>query len=287
LVILACYVSYLASEYWAGHLDDLFQEVGQVGQTVNSGIDERVQGDPGHLFVAQVRQWLAVVVWGLAALGAWRWLRRGRGDLAFVTLALAPFLLLLGQSYGGEIFLRIYLLALPFAAILMVALFVPAWPPRRAVLTGLLVCVLSLGLTGGFFIARYGNEDFERVRPADAAAVDWLYANARPGTTFVALTGNVNWRSRAVERYDHTPLTSQPGPGTVADIEAMMAANPLGAYLIITEGQHAMVESVLDRPPGWGEEIEQQVSTSDRFRLVYSRDGAKIFVLAGPEGGGQ
>jgi hypothetical protein len=155
------------------------------------------------------------------------------------------------------------------------------------VVTGLLVCVLSLGLTGGFFIARYGNEDFERVRPADVAAVDWLYANARPGTTFVALTGNVNWRSRAVERYDHTPLTSQPGPGTVADIEAMMAANPLGAYLIITEGQHAMVESVLDRPPGWGEEIEQQVSTSDRFRLVYSRDGAKIFVLAGPEGGGQ
>jgi hypothetical protein len=45
--------------------------------------------------------------------------------------------------------------------------------PVAALLAGLL-------LMGGFLVARWGNESFERVRPGEAAAMDWVYAHDRP-----------------------------------------------------------------------------------------------------------
>ena len=65
--------------------------------------------------------------------------------------------------------------------VLAVGLLIPVWPARRPLLAASVAFVLSLGLTGAFLLARYGNESFERVLPGDAKAVDWLYANASPG----------------------------------------------------------------------------------------------------------
>ncbi|HTF12209.1 MAG TPA: hypothetical protein VK659_28960 [Asanoa sp.] len=279
VVIMAGYVSYLTVAYWSGHLDDMFGTFGQIGRTVQSGVGDRVQGDRGHLLVLQVRQVFAVAVWAAAAVGVWWRLRRRRGDLALFVLAGAPFLLLFVQSYGGEVLLRVYTFALPFMLVLAVGLILPpGWtsrPVARAVVAGL----LSLAMTGAFLLARYGNESFERVRPADLTAVEWLYGNATPGVTFVALTSNLPWRFRDVEQYRYTPLGEDLGPDSLPAIEAAMRANPRGAYLILTEGQYALAEGFLGKPPGWGTDIERQVASSGRFRLVYDRDGAKIFVL--------
>jgi hypothetical protein len=228
-----------------------------------------------------------VAVWVLAALGAWRRLRRGQGDLAFLVLAVAPFLLLFLQSYGGEVFLRIYTFALPFMVVFVVALLAPVWPARHKVLTAVLVVLLSAGFTGAFLLARYGNESFEQVRPADLRTVDWLYANATPGVTFVALTSNVPWRSRNLEQYRYTPLGEDLGPDTTGAIEAAMRSNPRGAYLILTQGQYVFGEAFLGKPPGWGPEIEQQIAASGRFRQVYENDGDKIFVLIPDSEGGR
>ncbi|HZN19518.1 MAG TPA: hypothetical protein VFB84_15260 [Micromonosporaceae bacterium] len=285
LVILLGYVSYLTVTYWSGHLQDMVGSFGRVSHTVNSGITERVRGDPGHLFVLKVRQGLALGIWALAALGAWRCLHRGRGDLALLALAGAPFLLLFAQNYGGEVFLRIYTFALPFMVVLVVALLVPAWPARRTVLAAVLACLLSVVLTGGFLVARYGNESFEQVRAGDAAAIEWLYANATPGVTLVAITSNVPWRVRDLEQFRYTPLGEDLGPDSLPAIEAAMLSNPRGAYLIMTEGQYVWAETFYGKPPGWGQSIERQIIASGRFRLVYSHNNAKIFILAGPRGG--
>jgi hypothetical protein len=284
LVIVLGYVSYLTVTYWSGHLNELVGSIGHLGSTINGGVTARVQGDQGHLFVLQVRQLLALSVWGLGALGAWRLMRRGHGDLALFALATAPFFLLFMQSYGGEVFLRIYTFALPFMVVLIVALIVPTWPARHTATAVVMAGVLSIGMIGTFYVARYGNESFERVLPGDAKAVDWLYANATPGVTFVALTANLPWRAHDIEQYDYTPLDRDLGPYDIPTIEAEMTANPRGAYLILTKGQYVMAEAFYGRPPGWGERIEQQVSASSHFRLIYSGDGAKIFVLSGRRG---
>ena len=137
-VVLMAYISYGAVVYWSGHLDDMFGSFGKVGGTINHGAVDRVRGDEGHQVVVLLRLVLAVAVWGLAAVGAWRRMRRGDADLALLALAGAPFLLLGMQSYGGEIFLRVYAFALPFMAILLAALVVPVWPARRRVSAALM-----------------------------------------------------------------------------------------------------------------------------------------------------
>jgi hypothetical protein len=287
-VILVGYVSYLTVAYWSGHLHDMFGSLGRVFHTVDKSVADRVQGDPGHLLVLRVRQAFAIAVWCLAAAGAWRLMRRRRGDLALLTLAGAPFLLLFLQTYGGEVFLRVYTFALPFMVVLIVGLLVPAWPAGHPVLAAALAGLLTIAFTGAFFLARYGNESFEQVRPADLRAVEWLYDNTTPGVTFVAITSNVPWRSRDIEQYRYTPLGEDLGPDSVTAIQAAMEANPRGAYLIMTEGQYVFGEVFLGKPRGWGPAVEREVVGSGLFRQVYGRDGAKIFILAptGRGGGG-
>jgi hypothetical protein len=282
-VILAGYVSYLAEPYWSGHLRDMFGSVGALGTTVRGAAVDRVRGDPGHQAVVLLRVGLAVTVWSLAALGAWRRLRRGHGDLGLLALAGAPFLLLALQSYGGEIFLRVYAFTLPFMVVLLAGLVAPdRWPEARRVFTATVVGLLAVALSGAFLIARYGNESFERVRPADLAAVDWLYANAPAGSSLVAATSNVPWRSRDIERYRYEPLNAALGPAPVPVIEARMRANPRGAYLLLTRGQYVYAETFLGEPPGWGAALERDVLRSGRFRMVYANAEAKVFLLARP-----
>jgi hypothetical protein len=283
-VVVLAYISYLTVPYWSGHLHDMFGSFGNVSGTVQNGAVDRVRGDDGHQIVVKLRLLLAPTIWILAVAGAWRWMRRGGADLGLMALASTPFLLLALQSYGGEVFMRVYLFALPFIAVLVATLVAPTWPVRRRAVTAVAAALLSVILTGAFFVARYGNESFEQVRPADVQAVGWLYAHAPAGSSLVAITSNVPWRSQGVERYQFRPLGNDLGPTAVPAIEAEMRRNPDGAYLILTEGQFVYAESYLGEPPGWGENIEHQVIASGEFRLVYANQEARIYVLVGSNG---
>jgi hypothetical protein len=162
---------------------------------------------------------------------------------------------------------------------------VPAEGARRRGLTAAAAGLLSLGLIGAFYLTRYGNEAFEQVRPSDAQALDWLYQRAPQGSTLVAVTSNVPWRFKAIERYDYTPLGEDLGPQQLDTITNAMESNPRGAFLILSKAQFVYGESYYGRPPGWGEQLERQVLGSPRFRLVFSNAEAKIFVLAGERSG--
>ena len=75
-----------------------------------------------RLLAADVAQFMALSVWGLAALAvitAWR----RPGPIAIpAVLAFSPFVLMLGQAYGGEIIFRVYLFSLPWCCILIATL---------------------------------------------------------------------------------------------------------------------------------------------------------------------
>ncbi|BCJ74082.1 hypothetical protein CS0771_36260 [Catellatospora sp. IY07-71] len=278
-VILVAYISYLTVPYWSGHLEAMFGSVGNVTGTISSGAVQRVRGDDGHLAVVLVRLGFTAAVWVLAAAGAWRRLRTGHGDLALLALAGAPFAVLALQSYGGEAILRVYAFGLPFMVVLLAALFVPTGQARSRAVAAVTAVAVSAAFTAAFFVARYGNESFEQVRPNDVQAVDWLYAHAQPGATLVAVTSNVPWRSRHIERYAYRPLGLDLGPSTLPAIEQEMRRDAEGAYLLLTRGQYVFAESYLGMPAGWGEQLELQVRRSSRFRLVYANPDASIYVL--------
>ena len=52
--------------------------------------------------------------------------------------------------------------------------------PDRRGLAPVAALVAGLTLMSGFLVARWGNEAFERVRPGEVAAMEYVYAHDEP-----------------------------------------------------------------------------------------------------------
>lgn len=114
-LIFAAWFSYGASDFWLGHLQSLFDEIGQVGNSVNRGVGQRLNGDPTY----KKMQYLRIAASGLfvvVAFAGWLCFRRKRTWLIGGALCGSPFLLVALQSYGGEMLIRCFLLASPVLA---------------------------------------------------------------------------------------------------------------------------------------------------------------------------
>lgn len=137
---------------------------------------------------------LAGIVLLLAVAGIVRRLltRHPREALVVGWLFVAPFAVMVAQSYGGEVRLRSYLFALPWASIALAWLFAPravraaqgsrrgtrSGPPRVARWTYPTLVVLLTGL----FVATYFQPAATNRTSVDAvAALEWTDQNAQPG----------------------------------------------------------------------------------------------------------
>lgn len=114
-LVFAAWFSYAATDFWIGHLQSIFSEIGQVGNSVGRGVSERITGDPTY----QQMQYLRIGASGLlavVALAGWVLSRHRRPWLVAGAGAAAPFSLVLLQSYGGEMIIRCFVLASPLLA---------------------------------------------------------------------------------------------------------------------------------------------------------------------------
>lgn len=123
-VMTAAWAVFVAQPYLAGHLAPILSDVGQLSRAVDSNVTGRVLvGDPEHILIGKIRTMMTFIIWGLAFAGAVLRLRRGHRDASYVLLAIVPFPIVLVQSYGGEMLLRIYLFTLPMMSFFAAALF--------------------------------------------------------------------------------------------------------------------------------------------------------------------
>ncbi|MEU9123024.1 exopolysaccharide Pel transporter PelG [Streptomyces sp. NPDC048506] len=303
-VLVAAWVGFLAEPYWSGHFDELFGGLGGIGGNVSSSVTDRIGGgDPTHQLVLYTRVALAGGVVALAGWGALRRRAAGFTERSLLTLTFVPFLAFGMQSYGGEMALRVFLFALPGACVLAaLALFprgagaarrggagarcAPAGPrrglgPLAALLTGLLLAL-------GFLVARWGNEPFERVRPGEVAAMDFVYAHDRPTVRLLWLShdpvGSVTpampWGAKDMERVEYTPTLAPRDPARIGPVvSALRAAGPQ-SYLIVN---HAQAESLrLDSgyPAGWERRLRAALDRRPELRRVLSNTHAAVYELA-------
>jgi hypothetical protein len=279
--VLTAWISYGATDFWMGHLDDLLGG-GSVSASVAANVTGRVQGSSEHLVVVGVRLLFGLVLWTAAAAGAWRALRDRRGlPLWPVVLALAPFPIVALQPYGGEAQLRLYLFTLPFMLCLVARLFVPGHAFSRRSAAAL--AVVGLLAAPVFYLARFGNEQFEQVRPGEVQAVAEMYRVAPPGSTLVALNSDVPWRYAHFTDYTYRTGEAENSPATLGGLVSLMPANPRGAYLLITRGQLAYATATYGAPSDLGEHLEELLGSSPRFRLVFKNQDAVLYRFV-PEG---
>lgn len=294
-VIVVVWLGFLAEPYWSGHFNDLFGGVGGVGGNVTSSVSGRIQGGSStHKLVLYVRVLLAGGVMAFACYGWWRrrdWKYRER---SLIVLTFVPFLGFGMQSYGGEMALRVFMFALPGAALLAgLALF-----PRtgatakerdkdRISLAPLAALMAGLLLMGGFLVARWGNEPFERIRPGEVAAMDYVYAHDKPtvrllwmsNDTVNNVTPAMPWGTRDMEKVQYVPTLAPVDPVLVGGlVKALKDAGP-NSYLMINKSQVVYLQLDVGYSKMWATRLFENLDRRTELKKVYVNDDVTMYQL--------
>ncbi|GAA3024913.1 lipopolysaccharide biosynthesis protein [Streptomyces glomeratus] len=301
-VLVAFWVGFMAEPYWSGHFDELFGGVGGVGSNVSTSVSGRIQGgDPTHKLVLYTRVLLAGAVLTFACWGWWR--RRGNKyrERSLLVLTFVPFLGFGMQSYGGEMALRVFMFAVPGAALLAgLALF-----PRtgataaerdkdRPGLASLAALLAGLLLMGGFLVARWGNESFERIRPGEVAAMDYVYAHDNPTVRLLWLSNDtvdnvtpaMPWGARDMEKVQYVPTLAPVDPVLVSGlVKSLKDAGP-NSYLVIHASQVTYLRMDVGYSATWESRLIRNLDGRRELKKVLVNDDVTMYTLreqpAGP-----
>ncbi|WP_425835688.1 lipopolysaccharide biosynthesis protein [Streptomyces fractus] len=294
-VIVAVWLGFLAEPYWSGHFNDLFGGIGGVGGNVTSSVSGRIQeGSSSHKLVLYARVLLAGAVLAFACYGWWRrreWKYRER---SLIVLAFVPFLGFGMQSYGGEMALRVFMFALPGVALLAgLALF-----PRTGVtakerdkdrisLAPLAALMAGLVLMGGFLVARWGNEPFERIRPGEVAAMDYVYAHDKPtvrllwmsNDTVNNVTPAMPWGDRDMEKVQYVPTLAPVDPVLVGSlVKALKDAGP-NSYLMLNKSQTVYLQMDVGYSRTWPTRLVENLDRREELKKVYVNADVTMYQL--------
>jgi len=305
-VIATGWVSFATAGYWSGHMSTIFGQIGRLGGTISSSVGSHLIGTPTHQFPVYGRIVLAGLIIGLAVLGLLRRWHRRVIDRALVILLIAPASIAALQNYGGEISLRIFLFALPAAAILAACLFFPetgeAEPgdteaavgqrraseprsPRRRVLAAVASGLVAVGLAGLFMLTRYGNEAFEQIPRGELKAMNYIYAHQRGGTAVLWLsrpsginaTPQMPWQFRDTASVRFVSLTAPRNPADTARVIADLKRLGRGAYLITTSTEATFVRQTATYDPRWERSFRSAMAAEPGVQRVVNNPDAAVY----------
>lgn len=280
LAMAVAWISFMTMAFLTGHSHNITEPIGSISNNLNANFTNRIRGSTQHLFILNMRVVMTVLIWSIALFGGIRSLRRGRLDLTFGLLALAPFALVGLQAYGGEVLLRVYLFALPFMAFWAAALFFPGQTMGRSWKTFAVIGLLSLFMAFGFFFTRYGNERMDYFTQNEINSVNYLYRIAEPGSQLLAVDDWIPWRYSNYASYRYIIITKIVKTNDLNSlIELMRDKKSPTSYLILTRSEKACMELFIGWPPYVWDRFANSVANSKDFALIYSNDDAKIYVL--------
>lgn len=284
-LMLAFWILYPAAPYSSVYLPE---EVAGLGQTVGGATQLLVD-------TSKVGFGTAVVVWAgrllsggaaiLAAFGALRRLWHGERDGVVWVLLLAPALILVFTSYGGEAIFRIFFFALPFIAFSFAGLIFPTARTDAGILTLLTLWLLSVAMIVGFILANNGKDEQYRFTPDEVEAAYWLYSRAGPDTLLVEGARSYPGQIMNYENLFYVPITDEP-----PEAQARIFDDPAGVlddwfsdsrwqdgYIILTRSQAAYLETNGVTPVGTLDRLALDLLASPDFRLVHANRDARIF----------
>jgi hypothetical protein len=266
-VLAIGWMSLGASDYWVGHLNDIFGSVFQFGSTIGQNVTGRLSGGVSHVLIVETRILLTGGVLALAGVG---FLRRSTDSRALEALAGAPFLILIAQSYGGEGLQRVVLFGLPFTGLLAAS---AIFPLRTGAINALLpkfsfgrfarfvrpsvraaVVVVVLGFAVATTIVRGGNDSYESFSKGELEAVNFAYDHARAGQTIESINGYlpIGYRGVGAVRI----IDTQEDPSTPVRKIGLRLLKTHASEIILSQSQQLFGEEGSGYPPGWEASLE-------------------------------
>lgn len=272
VVVLAIAVGWFvlaAREFWIGQLNVITGSLGDLGSSVDQGIGQRFVGNAGRQAILLARMGITGAVAVLAGCGTLVLRRRGSTSLVLAALALASFGLAVLQPYGGEIFIRCYLFALPFFAVLGgIALDALS---RRVFLagTGITLAVAMLATV----TVRGGNDAYVAFTKADVDVVQRAYDLARNGQSIgtVVSYAPLEWQRVG----DVRQVSAEDGCAVFPDTEACVLKAGLD-FLVVNHAQDAYGTVYFGAPPGWTSELADRLVADGRYVRVVREDGSQL-----------
>jgi hypothetical protein len=280
-IMIGAWFTFVAQPFLVGHLYDVTGNFGQVGNSITANFAARVVGSPEHIFIDAARVIMTVAIWELAFIGAVFRLRRGHRDMSYILLAIAPFSLIVANSYDGEMLLRIYLFSLPLMVFFAATLFCTTSNSKMSRKMTAAVAGVSLLLLGGFLFTRYGNERMDYMTYAEVDAARYLYSITPVNSLIIAGWDDGPLQFQDYEKYNSTSFANfSPGVITTQNVNAIVqfidSQKHSDVYLIITRSQKAAAELSAGLPPGALDRLENALSRSRKFILIYSNPDAQI-----------
>lgn len=258
-VVFAAWFAFGAGDWWSGHLSVLLDGFGRAGEAVQAGVVARVRGDQVYASMQLVRIGWSGLIAGLGLIG-WLIYRRSRTTAATAILVVAPVALIAGQSYGGEVVLRVFLYASPvLCALAAGALRALVRSPRRWLTPMLAAVLVAAGVM--VTLTRGLNTAFERT-PADlVAAADDLLETAPAGSRIRPLATEGVLRSARIDELR--------GPVTVdcsgTPFDCLLAQRPDYVFLTSTRENYERLTNGAIR--GWYDSVVRQLTVSGLYRL--------------------
>jgi hypothetical protein len=267
-VLAVGWLSLGASDFWVGHLSQIFGSIGRIGSTFGSNVTSRVTGSASHRLVVDLRILLTATLFGLAVIGS---LRRATETRTLEFLVGAPFLLLVFQNYGGEVLIRVLLFGLPFTSLLAASAILPnrsgAVAPlipriRRRVrgpaVLGLTVAVTLFGFALVTTVVRGGNDAYEAFSTGELQAVNFAYDHVQPHQSIGLVAPYLPVGQRDVGSVKVFVADDGSTVFTLRhDESALLRTQP--EWIILSQSQEAWGESVAGFARGWERSIENDL----------------------------
>lgn len=266
-----------ARNFTDGHLHDIVGGIGNVGGSVDANVAKRLSGtDSQRLFVVTSRAVEAAVIWAIALVGLVRQWLRGRASWVLAFLAACPFPILGLQSYGGEVLLRVYLFTLPFMALILATVLLPAGTLRRPVATALPLGVLSIAALPAFVVCRLGNERFEQTYSADLHAVDYVYDHVPVASQLFAIETFEPTGYRQLER--RPTVVVDPTFASFDELTAATAATdpPTDVVLLVTTGSLRYLAAT-GYGEAWARGLDAKLEASGHVTVLFAEGDARVY----------
>ena len=281
-LITAAWAIFVADAFLAGNFSRLTDALFSLTGTASENVGERITGSAAHTAIIWLRIAASGAVFLLAFAGLMRARRHGARLASVALLTGSPALLIALQPYGGEMILRIYLFALPFAAVLIAALVMTGAGPNLSRGTIRAIAILSAIMIAIFPLTRYGNERAESFTEADIAAAEAMYDMAPPGSLLIAAQRNVPWKSEGYADHTHrlivdlSPSETLDRVPTIEDVFEVLSQNDARpAFIIITPSMRAQADLFGMLPAAGFSQLERELDA--RAWAVYRAAGATIY----------
>jgi hypothetical protein len=259
----------------------------------NTAGDAGSWGSRGQAVSALTVRTLALVVWFLALLAAFRDRRAIGRVLTPLTFAFLPVGLVLALDHGGEAIYHVYLASAPWCAFLIADMACQLRWPRavRAPLAVLMISAMLFATVQG----RHGQLAVDRQLPTEVAASRYLYTYGRPGAAIILAAPNFPARVTATYDRFNPGLAYDPDLVTGAGLTGVMLGDaylPLverfvgsypgpTRYLVISDGMRRYAEYFGALPAGSLDRLDESLGAARRWTVFYRNEDVVIYELDG------